>query len=85
MRPFTALATLSLSLALTAAPVLAQVQQANPNAANDSMSRMSTQRSQEIGAGPSANSGATMTQPRSAPTPPPIPSPIPRAGGATGR
>ena len=80
MRPFTLLAALSLSL--SAAPVLAQVQQNNPNAANQSMSTMSTNRAQQIGAGPSANSGATMNQPRSAPTPPPAPSPIPRAGAA---
>ena len=83
MRPFPALAALSLALAAT--PALAQVQQNNPNAANESMSRMSTQRSQTIGASPSSNGGATMSPPPSAPTPPPVPSPIPRAPGATGR
>lgn len=81
MRPFTLLA--ALSLALSAAPALAQVQQNNPNAANQSMSTMSTNRAQQIGASPSTSGGAVPSRP-SAPTPPPVPSPIPRAG-ATGR
>lgn len=71
----------ALPLALTAAPALAQVQQGNPNAANESMSTMSTNRSLQQG-GTTQNNTTMMNLERSqnAPAAPTAPTPIPHAG-----
>ncbi|MCJ2012075.1 hypothetical protein [Methylobacterium sp. J-076] len=74
----------ALPLALSAAPALAQVQQGNPNAANESMSSMSTTRSLQQGSTTQNNTTMMNIQRSQSTTPPPAPAPIPR-GGSMGR
>lgn len=75
----------ALPLALTAAPALAQVQQGNPNAANQSLSNMGAARATQQGV-TTQNNTTMMNVQRSqnAPPAPAMPTPIPHAG-APGR
>jgi hypothetical protein len=73
-----------LSLGLAAGPASAQVQQGNPNAANQSMSTMSTNRAiQQEQTSQSNTLRMDMQRSQNAPSAPPPPSIAPR--GAIGR
>lgn len=74
-----------LPLALAAVPAFAQVQQGNPNAANQSMSTMSTNRSlQQDGTSQNNTTMMNLQRSRNAPPTPAPPTPVPHAG-APGR
>ena len=70
----------ALPLALSAAPAFAQVQQGNPNAANQSMSTMSTTRTMQQDSTSQNNTTMMNIQRSQNAAPPPPPAPIPRVG-----
>lgn len=70
----------SIPLALTAAPASAQVQQGSPNAANQSMSTMSTTRTMQQDSTSQNNTTMMNIQRSQNAAPPPPPAPIPRVG-----
>ncbi len=73
-------ALVAIPLAFTTAPAFAQVQQGNPNAANQSMSTMSNNRAVQQDSTSQNNTTMMNIQRSQNAAPPPPPAPIPRVG-----